>query len=82
MEIHTQLRNELSNRESKKAIRNQPSIRATLIISVMNVMGRKQIHASNVYRRIISLQIVRNWTLQIRKFTGTLKILKLVNTDQ
>ena len=48
----------------------------------MNVMVRNQIRASDVDRRIISLQIVRNWTLQIRKLTGTRKILKLVRTDQ
>ena len=41
-----------------------------------------QIHASDVDQRIISSQIFQNWTLQIRKFTGTPKILKLVRKDQ
>ena len=48
----------------------------------MNVIVGNQISASNVDQRIISLQIVLNGTLQIRKFTGTGKILKRVHTDR
>ena len=65
-----------------KAIRKHHLIHATIIISVMNVTVGNQIHASDVYWRIISLQIVQNRTLWKRKFSGTKKILKLVRTDQ
>ena len=80
MEVHTQLKNDLNNRKSKKAIRNHLLIDGAIIISVMNIIVGNQIRASNVYRRIISLQIVRNWTLGMIKFTGTRKSLKLVRT--
>ena len=48
VEVHTQLKNSLSKRESKRAIRNDPSIHATIIIIVMNVMVGNQIRASDV----------------------------------
>ena len=48
----------------------------------MKVMVGNQIHASDVYQSIISLQIFRNWTHWIRKFTGTQKSLKLMGTYQ
>ena len=76
MEYHTQLKSSLSNRKTIKAIINQPSTHATLIIGILNIMARNQILTSNVDWRIISLQIVRNRTLQIRKLTGTWKSLK------
>ena len=82
MEVHIKFINALSNRESKKAIRNHPSIHTTLIISGMNATARNQIRASDVDRRIISLKLLRNQIPQIRKFTGTQKSLKLVRTDQ
>ena len=69
------------NRETIKKIRNQPSIHATLIISILNIMVIDQILTSDVDWRIISSQIVRNRTLRIKKFTGTRKSLKLVRTD-
>ena len=72
-DIHNQLRNDLRNMESKRAIRNRPSIHATLIINIMNVTVRNQIRSSDVDHRIIPLQIVRNWTLWERKFTGTME---------
>ena len=55
VEVHTQLRNDLNNREMKKAIRNQPLIHGTLIISAMDVMIGNQICDSDMDRRIISL---------------------------
>ena len=82
VELHNQLKNYLSNRDSIRAIINNPSIHTTLRISVLNVMVGNQIRASDVGRRIISLQIVQNWTLWIRKSTGKQKILKLVGIDQ
>ena len=82
MEVHTQLRNVLRNIERKRSIRNHPLIHAILIIIVMNITVGNQIHASDVDWRIISSQIFRNRTLQIRKLTGTRKTLKLVHTDQ
>ena len=60
---------------------NHPFIHGTLIISITNITAENQILASDVDRRIISLQILRNQILQIRKFTGTQKSLKLVRTD-
>ena len=42
-------------------------------------MARNQICASDVYQRIISLQISQNQTLRIRRFTGTQRSLKLVH---
>ena len=79
---HKQLKNDLTTRERIRAIRNHPSINATLIISVLNVMVGNQIRASDVDWRIISLQIFQNQTLQIRNFTGTHKSLKLLRTYQ
>ena len=81
VEVHTQLINYLNNSKSKNAIIKHPLIHATLIISVMNATVVNQICASDVDRRIISLIIFRNWTLRIKKFTGTRKILKLVRID-
>ena len=82
MEIHTQPRNDLSSSERKKAMRNYPLIHATIIISVMNVIVRNQILALDVDQRIILSKSFQNQTPQIRKFTGTRKILKLMRTDQ
>ena len=48
VEVHTQMIKYLSNRESKRAIRNHPSVHATLIISVINTTVGNQIHASDV----------------------------------
>ena len=81
VEIHTQLRNSVINSKSKKAIRNHPLIHGNLMIRVMNVTFVNQICASDVGQRTISSQIVRNRTLQIRKFTRTQKSLKPVHTD-
>ena len=64
VEFHTQLINYLSNRERKRSIRNQPSIHATLMISVLNLTVGNQISASDVDRRRISSQIVQNWTVR------------------
>ena len=80
-EVHTYLSNYLSNRESKKAIRNHHLIHATLIISIRNITAGNQICASAVDWRTISLQIVQNQTLWINKFIGTLKSLKTLHTD-
>ena len=55
VEAHTQLRNSLSNSESKKDIRNQPLIQSTLIIGVLNATVRNQIHDSDVDQGIILL---------------------------
>ena len=66
MEVHNQLRNDLSNRERKMAIRNHASIHATIIISVMNITVGNQINASDVYQRIISSQIYQKLTLWIK----------------
>ena len=82
VEVHTQLRDALNNTERRKATRKHLSIHATLIISVLNVMVGNPILASDVDRRIISLQIFQNQTIMIRKFTGTRKRLKPVHTDQ
>ena len=60
LQVHTQLINSLSNREIIKDIINDPSIHTTLLISVMNVMVRNKMRASDVDRRIISSQIFRN----------------------
>ena len=49
VESHNQLRNYLSNRESKKAIRNHPSIHTIIIIRAMHLMIGNQIRASDVY---------------------------------
>ena len=81
VEYHTQLKGSLSNRETVKEIRNQTSFHATLIISILNIMVRKKILTSDVDWRIISLQIVRNRTLRIRKIFGTQKSIKVVRTD-
>ena len=48
MKDHTQLKNDLSNREMIRAIINYPSILATLIIIVLNVMVGNQTRASDV----------------------------------
>ena len=80
VEVHTKLGNDGSNKEMKQAIRNHPLIHATRTIIVLNVTIGTQIHALDVYQRIIPLQIVKNQTLQIKTFTGTQKILKLVHT--
>ena len=72
-EDHTQLRSDLINRERKRDIRNHLSIHETLIISLMNATVRNQIRPSDVDRRIMQLQIVRNQKLRIRKFAGTRK---------
>ena len=55
VEFHTQPGNYLSNRKEKMNIRNHPSIHATLIISLMEVMAGNQIRASDVDRRTILL---------------------------
>ena len=80
VEFNTQLKNDLNNRKSKKAIRNHLLIHSALVIGVMNLIVGNQIRASNVDRGIILLKIVRNWTLRIINFTGTRKSLKLVRT--
>ena len=80
VEIHIKLRNDLSNIESENAIIDNLSIHTTLIISVMNVMVRNQIRASDVDWRITSFKFFRNETLWIRKLTWTLRCLKLVHT--
>ena len=56
VEVFTQLINDLRNRESKRAIRKNLSIYATLIISVINGTVLNQILTSNIDRRIISSQ--------------------------
>ena len=48
----------------------------------MNIKFGNQICDSDMYRRIISFQIAQNRTIQIRKFTGAQKSLKLVPKDQ
>ena len=60
IEVRTQLKNALGNRERLRGIVNHPSIYATLIIGVLEVKVRNQIHASRVDWRITPLQIVRN----------------------
>ena len=82
MEVHTQMRNNLRNSKIIRDIRNHPSIYTTLIISVLNVMVGKQIHASDVDQRIILSKNAQNRTLRIRKFTGIWEGLKLVVTYQ
>ena len=82
VEVHTQLINYLRKSEGGKSIRNHPSIHATPIISIMKVTVGNQERASDVDQMIILLQIFRNRTLWIRKFSWTHKILKLVHTDQ
>ena len=54
MEVHTQPRNDLINREREKDIMNHPLINTTIIISAMNIMAGKQRHGSDVDYRIIS----------------------------
>ena len=82
VEIHTQPKNYLGNREMKRAIINHPLLHGTLIISVTIVTAKKQISASDVDWRVISLTFFLNQTLQIRNFTGTQKSLKFVRTYQ
>ena len=48
VEDQTQLKNSLSNREKIRAIINHPSIHATQIIRVLNIMVGNQIRASDV----------------------------------
>ena len=48
----------------------------------MDVTVGNQICALYVDWGIISLKMIRKWTLQIRKFNGTPKILKLVRIYQ
>ena len=50
VKVHTQLRSDLRNRESKRATRKHPSIHATLIIRVMDVTAENQIRDSYVYQ--------------------------------
>ena len=80
VEVHTQMKSYSSNRESIRAIINHPSIHTTLIISVLNVMFGNKICTLDVDRRIISLQIVQNRTLWVRRLTGEWKSLKLMLT--
>ena len=56
VDVQTQLINASRNGERKKAIRNHPLNQETLIISLMNILVRNQIRASDVYWRIISSQ--------------------------
>ena len=72
----------LKKQKKDKAIRNHLSINTTIIISVLNLTIRNQIHASDVDRGITSSQIVQNWSLRKIKFTETHKILRLMHTDQ
>ena len=81
VEVHTQPKNALNKIKKERAIRNHPLIHRNIIISVMNVTYGNQIRASDVDWSITPLQIFLNWTLCIRKFTGTQKILKLIRTD-
>ena len=67
VDISTQLKHALSNRERIMAIINYPSIHATLIISVLNVTagniyilqmwigGRKTVHIKAIHRRYTRL---------------------------
>ena len=80
MEAYNQSRKALINRERKMDIRKNPSIKTTIIINVTNVTVGNKIPALDVDRRIISSQIVQKRKLQIRKFTGARKSLKLVRT--
>ena len=82
VDIQNQLRNALRKSKGIKCIINNPLIQTTIIISIMDIIVRNQIRASDVDQRIISLQIFRYWTLWIRKFTVTQKIQKLVHTDR
>ena len=81
VEVHIQLRNDLGNSKRKKDIINHPLIHVTLIICAMLVTLGNPLCASDVDPRNISLQIFRNQTLRIKKFTGTWKSLNLVCTD-
>ena len=76
------LKKSLRNRKRTRSIRNHLSINTTIIISVLNLTIRNQIHASDVDRGITSSQIVQNWSLRKIKFTETRKILRLMHTDQ
>ena len=78
VEDHTQLKNNLSNSESIRSIRHDPSTNATIIMSALNVKVGSHILSSDVYHRITSHKIVQNWTIRKQKFTGTQKSLKLV----
>ena len=51
-------KNDLNNRERKKAMRNHPLIHGTIIIGTMNATVGNQIRDSDVDRRIISLKNV------------------------
>ena len=82
MDVHTQLKNDLNNKEKITEIRNNPSIHKTIIIIALNLTVENKIRASDVDWKIISLQMVQNWTLRMREFTGTRKALKPVCTDR
>ena len=58
VEVHTQLIIDLNNSQRGKSIIDHPLINLTLLISVMNATVESQMHASDVDRRIISLQTV------------------------
>ena len=53
VEVHTQLRNTLSNREIKTAIINHPLTHTTLMISIISVTVGNQIPTSGVDWMII-----------------------------
>ena len=78
VEVRTELKNALISSKMEKSIMNHSLIHATLILSVMSIKVRNQIHDSDVDRRIVSSQNFRNWKLQIGKITETQKRLKLV----
>ena len=80
MEVHTQLRNALSNREREKDKIN-PSIHATpIIISVLKEKFGNQMRASDVDQRITRSQIFRKRKNTEKKFHFK-KSLKLMCTD-
>ena len=53
VEVHTQLRNALSNSKRRKAIINHPLNHRNIIIIIINETLRNQIYASDVDWRII-----------------------------
>ena len=81
LDVHTQLKNDLNNKEKITEIRNNPSIHKTIIIIALNLTVENKIRASDVDWKIISLQMVQNWTLRMREFTGTRKALKHLKTS-
>ena len=62
-EVQTQLETALRKIKRIRDIIKHPSIHLTLIINMLIVKVGNQIYASDVDRRIISLQIIRNLTL-------------------